>query len=349
LQEIVENYQPEGASIIVSDPRDGFILALANYPTFDPNHFSDYPVDTHRNRAVSDLYEPGSTFKIVPIAGALQDQAVSPETLVDCASATATYGTRTLSLPKDSHPMDTLSVSDVLIRSSNRGSAQLGILLGENRLHQWAAGFGFGKRLGYGPRGEVSGILHPVRNWDGRTITRLPMGHAIAATPLQVHYATSVIANGGWLMKPRVVRRVLDKSGRTVVDFAPVAHHRVIEEAVAHEIRSMMQAVLSPDGTAKRAFIPGYAAAGKTGTSQKIIDGRYSRQHHIASFSGFLPAQEPVLAITVVVDNPKMPKGQIGYGGVVAAPVFRDLGAYIARYLSIPVAETLPHPEIVRR
>lgn len=335
LAAIQEKFAPEGATIIVSDVQTGRILALGSSPTFDPNRFWDFPIAVLRNRAITDVYEPGSTFKIVPTAGALDEGVVTVSTTFDCSVATAEYNGRVVRLPKDDHPMAVLTVAEILEKSSNRGAAHLGIALGANRLYDTARSFGFGQRTGFALDVESAGILHAVNRWDGLTISRLPMGHAISATPLQVHYATSVIANGGVLMKPTIVERVFDENGETILTFEPESRQRVISQKVAAQINTMLQGVVSDSGTARRAMIKGYSVAGKTGTSQKIIDGRYSNRHHIGSFSGYFPANRPRLVITVVVDNPKVR----GYGGVVAAPSFANLANQCIRYLGIPPDE----------
>jgi len=224
-------------------------------------------------------------------------------------------------------------MEEIVVKSSNRGAAQLGMMLGERRLRDYAAAFGFGEKSGCPLGGEVEGTLHPVKAWDGLTITRMPMGHAVSATPLQVHYATSVIANHGVLMEPQLVQRIFDRQGREVVRFPPKAKRRVISAEVAERMAEMLKDVVGENGTARRAAIENYDVAGKTGTTQKIVDGRYSRQHHVASFSGFLPADNPRLVITVIVDEPKL--DGVGYGGSVAAPAFRTIAEGCINYLGI--------------
>lgn len=333
IQRIVEQFDPKGVSIIVSEPATGNILALANYPSFDPNHFNRFPLDAMRNRAISDLLEPGSTFKIVPAAGALNEGLVMPDDRFDCSAGQAEYRGRLVSLPRDVSPMGDSSVHDIVVRSSNRGAAHLGIRLGAHRLHGYARAFGFGERTGLGLAGEVPGTLHEVRNWDGLTITRLPMGHAVAATPMQIHMATSVIANAGIMMEPRLFSRVFDGSGGTVASFQPRAVRRVVSVDTARTMAEMLADAAAPGGTARRAMIDGYRVGGKTGTTQKLIDGRYSSRHHVASFSGFLPVARPRLVITVIVDEPSLAGS--GYGGVVSAPAFRSIGEQLIPYFGI--------------
>lgn len=333
---IAETYNPQGISVIVSTPSTGAILAMANYPSYDPNEFYNtekYPISNQRNRALTDVFEPGSTFKIVPAAAALNEGIVQPNDMFQTGVALANYKGRTVKLPSDHHTYESLSVHDIVVKSSNRGAAQLGMMLGEDRLHDYAADFGFGELTGCDLGGEVSGTLHAVRNWDGLTITRLPMGHAISATPMQVHAAMSVIANKGILMEPLLTKRVFDAEGRDVIRFSPKAKRRVVSTEVAQTVSQMLADVVGQDGTARKAAIENYNVAGKTGTTQKIVNGQYSRSHHVASFSGFFPADNPALVITVVVDDPEL-KG-VGYGGTVSAPAFRNIAEACIAYLGI--------------
>ena len=331
LKDIVEKYDPDSATIIVGEPSTGYLLAMASYPNFDPNNYNKYPQDALRNRAICDQFEPGSTFKCVPVAAALNESIVGENDSFDCKSSSISYKGRILRLPKDSHPHDHLTVREITQKSSNRGVAQLAVLMGENMLYKYARAFGYGSKTGIGLAGEINGTLHEVKDWDGLTITRLPMGHAVAATPIQVHCAMSTIANQGIYMRPQIIKRVYD--AESSINFPPVAERRVISIKTATLLGDILCDVVGEGGTARRAEIPGYRVAGKTGTSQKIINGRYSNTKHVGSMTGFFPAQRPRVVITVVVDNPKM-KG-IGYGGVVAAPVFSRIGAQVANYLGI--------------
>lgn len=340
LMRLAEEFDPESATIIVSEAATGQILAMANYPSFDPNTFWDYPLETHRNRAVTDRFEPGSTFKIVPAAGALNDKLVEPHEVFDCSQASIEHRGRNLRLPSDHHPLGELSVEEIVVKSSNRGAALLGVRLGEDRLYHYSSGFGFGEPTGFDLGNEAKGTLHPVRAWDGLTISRLPMGHALNVTPLQVHMAMGTIANSGVLMEPRVVERVYDADGETVVHFPPRAKRRVVSPETANEVAGMLEQVVGLKGTARKAYIKEYGVAGKTGTTQKIINGRYSNRHHVASFSGFFPVNDPRVVITVVVDDPQC-EG-VGYGGRVAAPAFRNIARACIRHLNIPPMKKEP-------
>ncbi len=347
LDKVVAKFNPVGASIVVSDPVSGFILALANYPSYDPNHYGDADLASLRNRAITDILEPGSTFKIVAASAALEEKMVHIDTRFDCSQSTVIVRGRKLSLPEDSHEFGVLTVADIVSKSSNRGAARLGVALGRERLYRYARAFGFGELSGIVLPGEENGILHEVRNWDSLTITRLPMGHAVGATPLQVHAAMSAIANRGVLMKPQVVRRITDESGDLVVAFTPVARRRVISEETARIMSGLLCRVVAPGGTAPAAYIPGFEVAGKTGTTQKIIDGRYSRRHHVGSFSGFFPASNPRVAVTVIIDDARL--NGTAYGSTVAAPSFKAIAEQLIPYLGVNPTEPVGRYALVER
>ncbi len=350
LRKITEEYEPLSASIIVTSPKTGEILALGNVPTFDPNLYGESPLENQRNRAITDLYEPGSTYKIVAVGGALNERLIEADDIVDCSVATYEAGNKTRRLPSDHHPLGRISLREVVQKSSNRGAAQLGIKLGASRLYEYSRLFGFGESTGVGLVGERSGMLHHPGKWDGLTITRLPMGHAVAVSAMQVHSAMSAIANRGILMQPSLIRRVYDKDGKTVVNFRPKPVRRVVREDVARVMTEMLVSVVGPEGTAARARIKGFDIAGKTGTTQKIIDGRYSNRHHVASFCGYLPAEDPVIAITVMVDEPNMSRGRLGYGGSVAGPAFQQVARKIIAYMGIkPMDSELTFHEVNKK
>ena len=335
LAGIVEEFNPLSASIIVSDPKTGYVLGLGNVPDFDPNLFYDSRPTEQRNRALADVYEPGSTFKIVAVSGAMNEGLVGARDIIDCSVATVQRGSRRMRLPGDDHPLGKVSVSEVVQKSSNRGAAQLGIMLGSQRLYDYCKAFGFGQKTDFGIGGERVGVLHHPKRWDGLTITRLPMGHAVSATPIQVHSSMAAVANGGILMKPQFMQRVFDQEGKTVVSFNPKPVRRVIASGVAKSLTDMLVSVVSVEGTARRARLSGFDVAGKTGTTKKLIEGQYSNRHHVASFVGFFPAEDPKIVITVVVDEPKMKAGRTGYGGSVAAPSFQRVGKRIIAYLGL--------------
>lgn len=334
LAELVAQYRPDGASVIVSAAGSGEILALGNWPVFDPNQFWKAPVENQRNRAVTDLLEPGSTFKIVTVGAALQERIVDPLTVVDCSLGSAQHRGVVVDLPDDSHRYGELPVWRLMQKSSNSGSAQIGLMLGEQRMYAYTRAFGFGQRTGWRLGGEVPGILAEPKDWDGLTLTRLPTGYAIAATPLQVHLAMATVANGGLWCPARLVAANLDADGQPLHTFKPErAERRVLAAETAWELAEMLEQVATREGTARRAEIAGYRVAGKTGTSRKIVDGRYREDAHNASFSGFFPVNEPAVVITVVVDNAQ--KDGVAYGGSVAAPVFKQVAERLIPYLNI--------------
>ncbi len=347
LAEIARKYNPECATIIVGDPATGAILAMANWPTFDLNRFNTAPLAAQRNIAITDVYEPGSTFKIVASAAALNERLVTPSSRFDCSLASIEYQGKPRSLPREAHSFGELTVAEIVGKSSNKGAAHLGVLLGGQRLYDYARAFGFGEETGFPFGGEVAGMLHPVSRWDGLTITRLPMGHAVSTTPLQVHSAMGVIAGGGVLSRPWIIREIRDNAGRTVVPCEPMPRRRVLARETAETMARLLVDAASAEGTGKAAAIDGYMVAGKTGTTQKIVDGRYSTSHHIGSFVGFFPANRPQVQITVVVNDGRLPTGGIAYGGTVAAPSFKRIGEQLIPYLGIrPADAPAPRPVI---
>jgi len=345
---IAQKYEPLKASIIVSEPRTGFILAMANYPTFDLNAFNKIPREEQgamRNVAVADVYEPGSVFKIVAASAALEEGLATPETMFNVALDHIDYKGRSLRLAKEDDIHDFPDPTHVPLRrvisfSSNRGAAQLGIMLGEERFYRYARAFGFGRKLGFPVGGEVSGIFAPPEKWVPMDFTRLPMGHTIAATALQMQQAMSVVANGGVLYRPQIIRSIRDGGGEKVFEFKPAEITRVVSARTAETMAAMLMEVASKQGTAPQAAIEGYNVAGKTGTTQKIIEGKYSERHHVASFVGFFPANPPPggrqVAISVIVDDADAhaPNG-VAYGAKIAAPSFKHIGEQLIPILDI--------------
>jgi cell division protein FtsI (penicillin-binding protein 3) len=338
LAHVAAKFRPQKASIVVSDP-DGFILALANYPSFNLNEYHLVPKSEEarmKNAAVADIYDPGSVFKIVPAAAALEEGLVTPHTVLDCSLEKATHRGRQVSLPAEDHRMGRLSVAEVISHSSNRGAAQLGLMLGEERLYRYARAFGFGAKLGFPVGGEVSGILHPPQKWYPIDITRIPMGHSVSATVLQMHQAMAVIAAGGVLLRPQVIREIRDAAGDPVYRYGRAELGRAVSRETAARLAEMLVGVTREGGTAKEAAIPGFDVAGKTGTSQKFIDGQWSKKHHIGSFVGFFPARRPKVIISVIVDDAdQQAVGGVAYGRVVAAPSFKRIGERLIPILDI--------------
>lgn len=341
LDEVARTFRPDRATILVSDARTGFLLAMANYPTFNLNEFNTTPMDAQRNYAITDQIDPGSTFKIVPAAGALNDGLVQPGTRFDCMTPVVDYKGKPRKLMVDDHRYDhALSVAEIISHSSNRGAALLGMRLGEEKLYQYARAFGFGERTGFQLGGEISGAINPPAKWSGSDITRIPAGYSISATPLQIHCGMATIAAGGEWRRPQLIREIRDNSGEAIYRFGAADGRRVISEKTAWQMADMLRGVVSEHGTAPNAAIPGYQVAGKTGTAQKLIDGRYSDRNHVGSFVGFFPASNPRIVITVIVDNGHPEKGN-AYGRVVAAPSFKRVAEKLIPYLDIkPVPET---------
>jgi cell division protein FtsI (penicillin-binding protein 3) len=322
LANAVTRWRARGATAIVMDPRTGAILAMANAPTFDANAFTSAPAEARRNRAVTDLYEPGSTFKIVTVAAALEDNVVTPETSFRLAP-TIEVADRTI---HEAHTRgtETMSVRQILANSSNIGTITIAQRLGGTELASWIDRFGFGQKTGSELPGESPGIVLPYDQWSGSTIGTVPIGQGIAVTPLQMVSAYAAIGNGGVIPPAHVVAKIGGKK---------VAHgkgRRVVSRHTADRMTAMFRDVVV-EGTGTEAAIPGYTVAGKTGTANKAEHGRYV-QKYVASFVGLVPARKPRLAILVMVDEPR---GQI-WGGVVAAPIFRDIARFALQYLEVP-------------
>jgi len=318
---------PQSASIIVSEARTGFILALANSPSFDPNTFFQTPIDSHRNRCITDVYEPASVFKILTLSAIINENIVPLNTVVDCSLTSVTHNGKTYSLPKDWRDLEKLTLPEVFYFSSNRGVAQLSLFVGRDRLYRYAKAFGFGEKTGFQLDFEVEGMLPHPSKWDDLTVTRFPIGHGNAATAMQVHYAMSVLANNGVLLYPQIVRRIENSDGAIEMSFSPREKRRAILESTAKTAASML------DRTDPNLRLEGVRVCGKTSTSQKIIDGRYSHTQHISAFSGFFPLEDPKIVVTVVVDSPKV-KG-VAYGIRIAGPSFQRIGNQLTRYLKI--------------
>lgn len=329
LDQAVQQHRPLAAWALIQDVRTGEILAMASRPDFDLNAYGRTPAERMRNCPTAYIYEPGSTFKIGVIAAALNEGLVRPEMVFDCENGMWMYRGRPL---RDFHPYGRLTVADVLKKSSNIGAAKIALTLGEARLERYLRDFGVGRSSGIELPGEQAGIFRSRSQWDALAPTRIAMGHSVGVTTLQMLGILSAIANHGFLMKPAVVRRVVDAKGRVLQEFTPVVAARPIREDTARLMCALLAHVTEEGGTGRRAAVPGYRVAGKTGTATKPGPGGYDENRNIASFIGVIPADDPVLAIAVVVDEPQ-PEHT---GGVVAAPVFRQIAQEAVRYLNIP-------------
>jgi cell division protein FtsI (penicillin-binding protein 3) len=340
LAQAVTSSGAKGGIALVLEPDSGRVLAMANYPTFNPNSYFRYSQAELRNRAVADSFEPGSTFKVFLIAAALEERLVRPTDAFHCENGSYTIATHTV---HDTHSYGRLSVSDVLKYSSNIGAAKIGFKLGSDRLSRYLRNFGFGERSGIDLPGESPGNMRSKQRWYGIDLATISFGQGISASSIQLATAISAVANGGNLMKPYVVERILDDSGNELQRFTPQVVRRVISADTAAKVTRMMETVTAEGGTGTNAAVEGFRVAGKTGTAQKAdpVTRRYSASKRTASFIGFIPADRPRLTILVVIDEPRTSS----YGGVVAAPAFRGIALNSLAYLKVlPKNGTLRKP-----
>ena len=332
LDSAFKELKPEMAVGIIADPNTGEILAMTNRPCFDPNHPGDYKDTQMKNRAIIDVVEPGSVFKIVVASGALNEGKVNEKTSIFCENGAFAYCGKIL---RDHHGYGALSVHDILVHSSNIGSAKMGLMMGETKYYEYVKRFGFGDRTGIELPGEVPGLLRPPHRWDKLTITRMPMGQSIAVTPLQMTMGMSVIANGGRLVVPQIVRSVEDSDGSVVSNKPPRVVREVVPQKVARFVSEALTGVVGEGGTAQLAKIAGFTVAGKTGTAQKVSPhGGYAPGKYVVSFVGYLPQENPRFVCLVMLDDAKV-ASNLNYGGLVAAPVFSRIGERAARYLDL--------------
>jgi cell division protein FtsI (penicillin-binding protein 3) len=334
---VLEN-RAAGGSVVIMDPNSGEILALANAPTFNPNTYTRANEQARRNRAVQDLYEPGSTFKVVTASAALEEGLMNPEDTVDVSAGLIRFGSRVVD---DMHRYGVLSFAEVIIKSSNVGAIKIGLKLGPERLGRYINRFGFGQTLAPDFKGENPGIVWNPARLDASALASVSMGYQIGVTPVQMASAVSSIANGGTLYEPRVVRATIKDGQR--IEVPHKALRRTVSEHTAARLTAIMEAVVD-EGTAKAARIPGYTIAGKTGTAHKLIDGRYSPSEYNASFVGFLPSRKPALTIIVLMDSPH---GNGYTGGAVAAPIFKRIAEASLRHLGIGPTVNAPPPVLV--
>lgn len=332
LDKIMQKYSPESATIIVMDPKTGEILAMANRPDFNPNEFHKYEADVRRNGAVSNSYEPGSTFKIVTLAAALEEGLTNPEERFNDPGFIEVDGERIHCWVQGGHGSQTLS--EVVQNSCNPGFITLGMRLGTERLYKYIKGFGFGNTLGIELPGEATGIIVPEDQVKPVDLATISMGQTNSVTPLQMVTALSAVVNGGKLMKPYIVKELRNKDGEVVKTYKPQVIRQVISEETSKIERELLENVVT-HGSGRNAYIEGYSVGGKTGTAQKPAPGGgYSSNEYIASFLGFAPVDDPRLVCLVVVNSPK---GYPYYGGTVAAPAFKEVVGDSLRYLGVPV------------
>lgn len=323
--------KPHTVNAIMVDPKTGEILAMASRPCFDPNNPGVANPETMKNRSIIDMVEPGSTFKIVVAAGALNEGKVDEKSSIFCENGRFFYGGRTL---RDHHGYGQMSAHEILVKSSNIGCAKMAMMMGGEKYYEYVRRFGFGERLGIDLPGEIPGLVHPPSRWDKLTITRMPMGHSIAVTPLQITMGMSVIANGGKLMAPQIVKSIESQEG-DVERRQPKVVRQVIPEKTAHFISDALAGVTQPGGTAIFARVNGFNVAGKTGTAQKVSDkGGYAPGKYVVSFVGYMPAEDPEFVCLVMVDDAQVSSG-LNYGGLVAAPIFSRIAERSARHLDL--------------
>jgi len=326
----VRTFEARGGSVVVMDPSTGEILALANYPPFNPNEPSKHATAHRRNRAVVDRFEPGSTVKPFTMAAALAAGAVKPNQSINCENGVTRMGGRLL---HDAHPYEWLTPTQVLAYSSNIGIAKIAQDLGKKDLYRTFRRFGFGEPTGLGVPGETAGILRHYRRWYEIDTATVSFGQGMSVTNVQLATAMSAIANGGRLMQPMLVRRMSDGHGATIEESKPRVRRQVVPRRVAKLVGQMLTAVTEPGGTAIEAAVDGYLVAGKTGTAQKAdyVHGGYAKDKWLASFIGFAPAERPAVVISVVIDEPVIAH----YGGTVAGPVFRRIAEVTLRHMGI--------------
>ncbi len=330
IDKVMEERRPKGVSVIVMEPKTGAILAMANRPMFDPNKYNDYPRETWRNNAIWMNYEPGSTFKIITSAAALEEGVVKPESRffdpgfimvadrrIKCWRYPRTHGAQ--------------SFEEVVQNSCNPGFVEVGLDLGKDRFYKYIKAFGFGEKTGVPLAGESKGIVISEQDVKPISIATISIGQSISVTPIQLISAVSAVANGGELMKPQLVREIRSADNTIVEEIKPESQKEVISKSTAKQLNGILEKVIS-QGSGRDAIVEGYRMAGKTGTAQKAGRGGYAQGKYISSFAGFGPVDDPKIAVLIVIDEPQ----GAYYGGVIAAPVFRELSRDILRYLNVP-------------
>jgi cell division protein FtsI/penicillin-binding protein 2 len=338
----VEEHNAAGGTAILMHPYTGEILAMANWPTFNPNAFQDAADVARKNRAIQDTYEPGSTFKLVTASAAFEENVLDPTDLIDCAPGYITFpGRKPI---RDVHRYGELSFEDVIVKSSNVGAIKAGLQIGPERLVRYINRFGFGQTLSPDFRGESSGIVWNPARLDASGLASVSMGYQISVTPLQMVSAVSSVANGGTLIEPRIVRAFIRNGRREPVPHKPL--RRTITPETAATMTQVMEAVVDR-GTATAARMEGFTVAGKTGTAAKLVNGLYSKSDYNVSFVGFVPSRKPALAVIVMIDSPH---GAVtAYGGTVAAPIFKRIAEASLRHLGVAPTINAPSPVMVAR
>ena len=338
----VEAARADGGTAVIMDPHNGEILAMASYPTFNPNDYGDAPETARRNRAVQDLYEPGSTFKLVTASAALQEKVIRPGDIIDTLHGVIKFPGRK-PITDMGHDYGPLSFTDVIVKSSNVGAIQVGLRVGAERMGLYIRRFGFGRPTSPDFPGESPGIVWDSAKLNDSALASVSMGYQVGVTPLQMAAAASVVANGGTLYEPHVVRATIKNGQRTVVE--PKAVRQAILPETAATVTEIMEKVVT-DGTGKNARLVSYNVAGKTGTADKLVNGRYSPYQQNVSFVGFVPSRAPALTIIVMVDSPRVGGDT---GGAIAAPIWKRIADGALRHLGVTPSINPVPPIMVAR
>ena len=334
LRETMSSSRALSGSALVMNPHSGEVLAMASYPYFNPNRYSDYSEELRRNRAILEIYEPGSTFKIIAAAAILNEGLAHPLETIDCRVGTLRLAGKVYGEAKRSFGM--LTFNEIVAKSSNVGTIKLGLRLGEEKLYRYIRRFGFGQKTGIDLPGEQSGLFRPPSQWSKISIGALSIGQEIGVTPLQVLRALAAVANGGYLVKPQLVRRVLSAQGDILLS-PRQEKMRILEQATAVKVTDALRLVVE-EGTGRSVQLSGYSSAAKTGTAQKFINGSYSDSKFIASYAGFAPLDHPALVAVVVINEPE---GRY-YGAQVAGPAFKQILERSLIHLRIPKDRPVP-------
>jgi cell division protein FtsI (penicillin-binding protein 3) len=343
LEETVHTYSAKSGIVIVMNPTTGAILALAHYPFFNPNTFAQYDRQRWRNRAITDPFEPGSTMKIFSAAAAIESGGSSPNSIFFCENGAYRIGSNVV---HDLGSYGWLSLQQIIKFSSNIGAVKVSEMIGPELLYKTLRDFGFGEKTGIDCPGETAGSLTHFKKWSKLDAGAISFGHGVSVSAVQLVTAVSAIANDGFLMKPYLVKEIVDRNGASVHRFEPRKIRRVISSETARTVGKMMQTVITKGGTGVKAYLDGYPVCGKTGTTQKISEeGTYAEGKYIASFIGFTPAHKPEIAILVVVDEPQ----EKYYGGIVAAPAFKKIAHETLIYLNIPPGNDLQRLTVSRK
>jgi len=330
LEQAVQKWEAKGGMAIIMEPKTGRILAMASSPTFNPNQFLNYRPKAWRNRAITDVFEPGSMFKVFLAAAALEERIVQPSDSFYCENGAYSVYDRTI---RDHSPHGWLTFKQILKVSSNIGASKVGEKMGKDRFYRYIREFGFGEKTRVGLPGEANGILHHPRYWSPVSLDTISFGQGISVTGIQLAMALSTIANGGRQMRPYIVEKITDEKGEVIQTFQPEEVKRVLSEETCKTLISLLKATTEKGGTGEQAVPQGYEIAGKTGTAQKVdpILGGYSTEHYMSGFMGLAPLEDPKMVVVVVIDEPR---GN-NFGGVVAAPVFRAIVEKALPYLNV--------------